>query len=140
MTNAKKKKNDNAKKVYFPDWFFLSGIVDSTDTFSGRILQILDRYDIMCKQGYCALRDKFTDRELYATASAMTGHYWSDRAELLDREILINVEDSYPSEINLETEEEKQVLVDKIKNLSYYEQIVLTELIRYFFINQKLPD
>ena len=129
---------DNQKKIYFPPWFFVSGITDSEEKLSTRIVECLDRYWQIMKLGKEEIKKIFNEREFMAIVSAMISHAWSDRAELLKNEILLNLRSSIPDEINLDTEKEKKIIVDKLKILPYHHQVALAEWIRdYWIVNDK---
>jgi hypothetical protein len=128
--------SENARKYYCPDWLMQSGIIDSEERFSTRITDCLDRYWCIVTKGKQEVKQIFTDKEFTAIVAAMLSHAWTDRAEYLDREILPNIEDSTPQEINLETEEEKKAIEEKLKKLPYHLHIALVEMIRNYWIEE----
>ena len=121
---------ENRHNYRYPDWLYNSGLIDKQDRFGTRITQCLGRYYEVVKRGKEEIKELFTEKEIVAIVSAMISHMWSHRGDFLDREILINIEDSYPGEIHLEDELQKKVLENKIKELPYHLHVALAETVR----------
>ena len=119
----------NSISYYKPDWIYPSGIVTKDEQFSTRVTQCLDRYWEIVKYGKKQIEAKINKREMFAIASAMVSPAWSDRADCLNREILLNVMDSMPNELSL-NELEHDLLIQKLKDMEYVEQVYLAEYLR----------
>lgn len=106
----------NRQNIYLPD--HLRDAVAGYESLSGRIARILDRYHEALRR--TRIERRFSDEELHAIESACWSWFVEPAAVIFDG-VAIEVED-YGDEVEIPSG-----LVDKVRQLTPFEQVALVE-------------
>jgi hypothetical protein len=100
------------------------------DSISGRLGQICDRFAEINRRA--RIQQRFSAAELNALRDCSNGT-WFDPAKLIDGAVLANFEDSAPDGLYAKWGIDGPATADKLRGLSYADQVALVEDIEKFW-------
>lgn len=108
----------------------IAATIEGAQSISGRLGAVCDRYSEIVRRSRIASR--FSSAELNAMRDCCNGS-WFEPAQLIDGAVLANFEDSLVDGLAEKWEIDASITADKLRCLSYPEQVALVEDIERFW-------